>query len=69
MIVDVASGFVTIRDAEVILGILNDLTVTPNQARMVAQNLINEGNHTVAAEGLMRAADQAEKERSDHADS
>ena len=63
MIVDVASGFVTIRDAEVILGIVNDLTVTPNQARMVAQNLINEGNHTVAAEGLMRAADQAEKER------
>lgn len=69
MIVDVSAGFVTIRDAEVILGILNDLTVTPNQARMVAQNLINEGNHTVAAEGLMRAADQAEKERSDHADS
>jgi hypothetical protein len=63
MIVDVSSGFVTIRDAEVILGIVNDLTVTPNQARMVAQNLINEGNHTVAAEGLMRAADQAEKER------
>lgn len=63
MIVDVASGFVTIRDAEAILGIVNDLTVTPNQARMVAQNLINEGNHTVAAEGLMRAADQAEKER------
>lgn len=65
MIVDVSSGFVTIRDAEVILGIVNDLTVTPNQARMVAQNLINEGNHTVAAEGLMRAADQAEKERAD----
>jgi len=63
MIVDVSSGFVTIRDAEVILGIVNPLTVTPNQARMVAQNLINEGNHTVAAEGLMRAADQAEKER------
>jgi len=65
VIVDVSSGFVTIRDAEVILGIVNDLTVTPNQARMVAQNLINEGNHTVAAEGLMRAADQAEKERAD----
>jgi len=63
VIVDVASGFVTIRDAEVILGIGNPLTVTPNQARMVAQNLINEGTHTVAAEGLMRAADQAEKER------
>jgi hypothetical protein len=63
VIVDVASGFVTIRDAEVILGIVNDLTVTPNQARMVAQNLINEGTHTVAAEGLMRAAEQAEKER------
>jgi hypothetical protein len=30
---------------------------------MVAQNLLNEGTHTVAAEGLMRAADQAEKER------
>ena len=60
MIVDIEPGMVTIRNAEAILGISNDLTLTPNQTRLVAMRLMHKGEHTVAAEGLYRAADQAE---------
>ena len=63
MIVDVEPGQITIRDAESILGIVNDLSLTPNQTRLIAEHLIGEGKHTVAAEGMLRAADQAEKGR------
>ena len=61
MIVDIEPGMVTIRAGEAILGISNDLTLTPHQARLVAAHLETEGEHTVAAEGLLGAADQAEK--------
>lgn len=63
MIVDVKPGVVTIRDAEAILGLTLDVTLTPNQTRIIAARLMNQGIHTVAAEGLLRAADQAEKGR------
>ena len=61
MIVDIEPGMVTIRNAEAILGISNALTLTPNQTRLVAMRLMHKGEHTFAAEGLYRAADQAEK--------
>jgi len=61
MIVDIEPGMVTIRAAEAILGLTLDVTLTPNQARLVVAHLETEGKHTVAAEGLFRAADQAEK--------
>jgi len=61
MIVDIEPGMVTIRNAEAILGISNALTLTPNQTRLVAMRLMHKGEHTVAAEGLVRAADQAER--------
>ena len=61
MIVDIEPGMVTIRAAEAILGLTLDVTLTPNQARLVVAHLETEGKHTVAAEGLHRAADQAEK--------
>ena len=61
MIVDIEPGMVTIRAAEAILGLTLDVTLTPNQARLVVAHLETEGEHTVAAEGLLGAADQAEK--------
>lgn len=64
MIVDIAPGLVTIRDAESILGLTIPATVTPDQARIIAEKLMREGEHTVAADGLLRAAEQAEKEAS-----
>jgi hypothetical protein len=63
MIVDIEPGKVTVRDAESILGIVNDRTLTPPQARLIAADLDRKGEHTVAAEGLRRAADQAENGR------
>lgn len=59
MIVDTSPGAVVIRDAGAILGICNDLTLTPAQALLVAARLDSGGQHTVAAEGLRRAAHQA----------
>jgi len=61
VIVDIEPGMVTIRDAEAILGLTLDVTLTPNQTRLVAMRLMHKGEHTVAAEGLVRAADQAER--------
>ena len=43
MIVDIEPGMVTIRNAEAILGISNDLTLTPNQTRLVAMRLMHKG--------------------------
>lgn len=63
MIVDIAPGTVTIRDAEAILGLTLDVTLTPHQTRLIAEHLMSEGEHTVAAEGLLRGADQAEGKR------
>lgn len=63
MIVDIAPGVVTIRDAEAELVLTLDTTLTPHQARLIAEHLEREGLHTVAAEGLFRAADQAEGRR------
>jgi hypothetical protein len=60
MIVDIEPGKVIVREAAAVLGIVNDVTLTPDQARLVAESLDREGSHTVAAEGLRRAADQAE---------
>lgn len=60
MIVDIAPGVVTVRDAEKELELTLDVTLTPGQARAIARNLRDAGKHTVAAEGLFRAADQAE---------
>lgn len=61
MILEITPGIVIIRDAQAELGLTLDATVTPDQARILAGNLMREGKHTVAAEGLLRAADQAER--------
>lgn len=61
MIVDIEPGVVTIRDAEAILNLTLPVTLTPDQTRIIARNLMEKGEHTVAAEGLFRAADQAER--------
>lgn len=61
MIIDIEPGLVTIRDAEAILNLTLPVTLTPNQTRIIAMRLMNKGEHTVAAEGLFRAADQAER--------
>lgn len=60
MIVDIKPGEIVVRDAQTVLGITNDLYLTPPQARVIATNLEARGEHTTAAEGLRRAADQAE---------
>jgi hypothetical protein len=60
MIVEATPGIVTIRQAKAELGLTLDATVTPHQARILAGNLIREGN-PAAAEKLMQAADQAEQ--------
>ena len=58
---DTAPGQIVIRDAQSILGIADDQHVTPDQARALAADLERDGEHTVAAEGLRRAADHAER--------
>ena len=65
MIVDLDRypGFVAIRDAEAKLGLTLEVKVSPSQARALADRLEAEGVHTVAADGLRRAADDAEKRR------
>ncbi|MFA5709288.1 hypothetical protein [Mycolicibacterium sp.] len=57
---DTERGKVVVRNAQAILGIVNDLHLTPHEARIIAEDLDSKGEHTVAAEGLRRAADQAE---------
>lgn len=59
-IVDIEPGLVIVRDAESILGHTETLRLAPNATRELAEQLQREGLHTVAAEGLRRAADQAE---------
>lgn len=63
MIVDTdsAPGKVVVRDAKAVLNLTLETHLTPDQARTVAAKLEAEGEHTVAAEGLRRAADEAEK--------
>jgi len=58
---DTVAGRLVVRDAEAILGIVNDLHLTPEQARVIATDLEARGEHTVAAEGLRRAADHIER--------
>lgn len=61
MIIDLDSwpGEIVVSDAEHILGTPDDQRLTPDQARALAADLDRGGEHTVAAEGLRRAADQA----------
>ncbi|MUM03235.1 hypothetical protein B5P44_00160 [Mycobacterium sp. CBMA 213] len=60
MIVDIELGLVIVRDGQSILGHTDTLRLTPDETRALAERLENEGLHTVAAEGLRRAADQAD---------
>lgn len=60
MIIDIAIGLVTIRDAEDVLGHSDVLRLDPVATRELSDRLDAEGSHTVAAEGLRRAAAQAE---------
>jgi FtsP/CotA-like multicopper oxidase with cupredoxin domain len=60
MIVDIEPGLVIVRDGQSILGHTDTLRLAPAETRDLADQLENEGKHTVAAEGLRRAADQAE---------
>lgn len=60
MITDIEPGLVIVRDAQSILGHTDTLRLTPAATRTLADRLEIEGKHTVAAEGLRRAADQAE---------
>lgn len=61
MIVDIEPGQVTVRDADDILGHIDTLTLTPSATRDLAEQLEQEGKHTIAAEGLRRPADQADE--------
>lgn len=63
MFVDIAPGCITIHDGHAMLGYDGDLRVSPDRAREIAAELDAKGEHTVAAEGLRRAADQAEGKR------
>ncbi|MBU8838964.1 hypothetical protein [Mycolicibacterium goodii] len=58
---DTTPGELVIRDAEAILGIANDLHLSPEQARVLADDLERRGEHTVAADGLRHAADHVER--------
>ncbi|MCC9179489.1 MULTISPECIES: hypothetical protein [Mycolicibacterium] len=58
---DTYPGYVFVRDAQAELNVTLDARLTPDQARVIAGNLEREGKHTVAAEGLRRAADEAER--------
>ena len=63
MLVDITPGCIVIRDAHSVLGHSEDLQVSPDRARVIAAELDAKGEHAVAAEGLRRAADQAEGKR------
>ncbi|BBY54113.1 hypothetical protein H7J07_05745 [Mycobacterium koreense] len=58
---DFERGKVLVKDSEHILGLIHDVLLTPDQVRAVARNLEAEGKHTVAAAGLFKAADDAER--------
>lgn len=58
---DTVPGELVIRDAATILGVDDDLHLSPDQARNLAADLERRGEHTVAAEGLRRAADHVER--------
>ncbi len=61
---DADPGRVVVRAPDEVLGIqYNDAHLTADQARAIAANLDARGEHTVIAEGLRRAADQAESRR------
>lgn len=63
MIIDIEHGKIIVRAPDELTGLTeNDAHVTPDQARAVARGLDIDG-HPVAAEGLRRAAAQAEKGR------
>lgn len=63
MIINIVEGHVAVRNAQEVLGLENEVTLTPDETRTYAAKLEREGRHTVAAEGLRRAADQAESGR------
>lgn len=58
---DTYPGYVFVREAQAELNVTLDARLTPEQARVIAGKLEREGKHTVAAEGLRRAADDAER--------
>ncbi|MGI6797693.1 hypothetical protein [Gordonia sihwensis] len=58
-VINTRPGEVTITDAESILGHSRPLTLTPDKAIDLANQLEADGTHTVAAEGIRRAAAQA----------
>lgn len=62
MIVDIDTepGMVFVRDSQHITGLTLDVRFTPAQARAYADGLHKDG-HTVAADGLRRAAAEAER--------
>ena len=60
MIVDIEPGLVIARDGQSILGHSKTLRMTPSETHELARRLDREGIHTHAADGLRRAADQAE---------
>lgn len=63
MIVDTDTypGQAFVRDSEDVLGLTLNVALSPQQALTIADRLDAEGAHTVAAKGLRRAADRAEK--------
>ena len=60
MVIDIEPGQITIRDAADVG--LDDQLLDPTAAELVAADLDNRG-HTVAGEGLRRAAAQARGDR------
>lgn len=61
MIIDIEPGKVIVRAPDELIGLTeNDAHLAPYHARVIARALDADG-HPVAAEGLRRAADQAEK--------
>ena len=60
MIVTIDPGQITVSDADEILGHSDTLALTPAATRDLAEQLEQEGKHTIAAEGLRRAANQAD---------
>lgn len=61
VIVDIEPGLVICRDGQSVLGHSDTLRLNPDETRALADRLDREGLHTVAAEGLRRAADQADR--------
>ncbi|MEB3023035.1 MULTISPECIES: hypothetical protein [Mycolicibacter] len=59
MIIDIEIGAVIIRGPDALLRTIDDMSLTPKQARAAAIGLDADGN-AVVAEALRRAADLAE---------